>query len=198
MKKICVIDYGSGNIKSVYNAVKKTLVGIKGDILVTSEKKKINESSHIILPGVGSFKACIEGLQRINVLDTIKKKVFENCCPFLGICVGMQMLSTVSYEKGTHKGLNWIPGKVKKLKASDKNFISILKNKTKIENSLSAYFVHSYVFILENNSNLVLSTEHGQSITAMISKDNIFGTQFHPEKSHTFVLIFLETFFEIK
>ena len=126
------------------------------------------------------------------------------------------MLSTVSYEKGTHKGLNWIPGKVKKLKASDKNlkiphmgwnklrieqennFISILKNKIKIENSLSAYFVHSYVFILENNSNQVLSTEHGQSITAMINKDNIFGTQFHPEKSHTFGLIFLETFFEIK
>ena len=215
MKKICVIDYDSGNIKSVYNALKMVLVGSKNSIVISSKKEKIKEASHIILPGVGSFNTCIEGLKRKKVLETHEEKVFKSCDPFLGICVGMQMLSTKGFEDGCHSGLNWIPGKVtkiskinesmkiphmgwNKLKVNRKdNFIKNLGEKIDLKKNFRAYFVHSYELILENRNNLILSTEYGREITAMIKKENIIGTQFHPEKSHLFGLKFLETFIEI-
>ena len=122
MKKICVIDYDSGNIKSVYNALKKVLVGSKSSVVISSKKEDIREASNIILPGVGSFKTCIDGLKRKRILNILEEKVFKSCDPFLGICVGMQMLSTKSFENGNHAGLNWIPGKVKKIsQSSDEN-----------------------------------------------------------------------------
>ena len=215
MKKICVIDYDSGNIKSVYNALRTVLVGSKNSIVVSSKKEKIKEASHIILPGVGSFNTCIEGLKRKRVLDILEEKVFKSCEPFLGICVGMQMLSTSSFENGCHSGLNWIPGKVTKISQINKSmkiphmgwnklkikrqdsFIKSLKEKLDLKKNFRAYFVHSYELILEDKNNLILSTEYGGEITAMVKKENIIGTQFHPEKSHLFGLKFLETFIEI-
>jgi len=215
MKRICVIDYDSGNIRSVYNALKKVLVGSKSSIVISSKKEKIKEASHILLPGVGSFKTCIEGLKRKRILNVLEEKVFKSCEPFLGICVGMQMLATKSFENGNHVGLNWIPGKVKKITQSSKslkiphmgwnklimkkqnNFIKNLSEKVDLKKNFSAYFVHSYELRLEDKKNLILSTEYGGEITAMITKENIIGTQFHPEKSHLFGLKFLETFVEI-
>ena len=215
MKKICVIDYDSGNIKSVYNALRMILVGSKNSLVVSSKKEKIKEASHIILPGVGSFNTCIEGLKQKKVLDILEEKVFKSCEPFLGICVGMQMFSTKGFENGCHSGLNWIPGKVKKISQINKsikiphmgwnklivkkqdNFIKNLSEKVDLKKNFSAYFVHSYELILENNDNLILSTKYGGEITAMVRKENIIGTQFHPEKSHLFGLKFLETFIEI-
>ena len=215
MKKICVIDYDSGNIKSVYNALKKVLVGSKGSIVVSSKKKDIREASNIVLPGVGSFKTCIDGLKRKGILNILEEKVFKSCDPFLGICVGMQMLSTKSFENGNHAGLNWIPGKVKKISQVNRslkiphmgwnkliikrqdNFIKDLGRKVDFKKNFSAYFVHSYELILEDKKSLILSTEYGTEITAMIIKENIIGTQFHPEKSHSFGLKFLETFVEM-
>ena len=215
MKKICVIDYDSGNIRSVYNALKKIIVGTNCSIFVTSDEKKINDSSHIILPGVGAFSTCIEGLRRKNILRVIEKKVFENPCPFLGICVGMQMMSSKSYEKGVHDGLNWIPGDVKKIETNknslkiphmgwnklilkkENGFIKKLKKKIDLKKNNDAYFVHSYSLILKDNTNLIFSTDYGMEITAMISNENLIGTQFHPEKSHLFGLNFLETFIEM-
>ena len=215
MKRICVIDYDSGNIRSVYNALKKVLVGSKSSIVISSKKEKIKEASHILLPGVGSFKTCIEGLKRKRILNVLEEKVFKSCEPFLGICVGMQMLATKSFENGNHVGLNWIPGKVKKITQSSKslkiphmgwnklimkkqnNFIRNLSEKVDLKKNFSAYFVHSYELRLEDKKNLILSTEYGGEITAMITKENIIGTQFHPEKSHLFGLKFLETFVEI-
>lgn len=215
MKRICVIDYDSGNIRSVYNALKKVLVGSKSSIVISSKKEKIKEASHILLPGVGSFKTCIEGLKRKRILNVLEEKVFKSCEPFLGICVGMQMLATKSFENGNHVGLNWIPGKVKKITQSSKslkiphmgwnklimkkqnNFIKSLSEKVDLKKNFSAYFVHSYELRLEDKKNLILSTEYGGEITAMITKENIIGTQFHPEKSHLFGLKFLETFVEI-
>jgi len=215
MKKICVIDYDSGNIKSVYNALRMVLVGSKNSIVVSSEKEKIKEASHIILPGVGSFNACIEGLKRKKVLNILEEKVFKSCQPFLGICVGMQMLSTKGFENGLHSGLNWIPGKVTKISQINESmkiphmgwnklivkrrskFIKNLEEKVDLKKNFSAYFVHSYELILEDKNNLILSTEYGREVTAMVKKENIIGTQFHPEKSHLFGLKFLETFIEI-
>ena len=215
MKKICVIDYDSGNIKSVYNALRKVLVGSKNSIVISSKKEKIKEASHIVLPGVGSFKTCIEGLKQKRILNLLEEKVFKSCEPFLGICVGMQMLSTKSFENGNHAGLNWIPGQVKRIKQVNKslkiphmgwnkliikkqnNFIKNLRDKIDLNKNFSAYFVHSYEFILKDQIDLILSTEYGGEITAMIVKENIIGTQFHPEKSHLFGLKFLETFVEI-
>jgi glutamine amidotransferase len=215
MKKICVIDYDSGNIKSVYNALRMVLVGSKNSIVVSSEKEKIKEASHIILPGVGSFNTCIEGLKKKKVLNILEEKVFKSCQPFLGICVGMQMLSTKGFENGSHSGLNWIPGKVTKISRINESmkiphmgwnklivkrrskFIKNLGEKVDLKKNFSAYFVHSYELILEDKKNLVLSTEYGTEITAMVKKENIIGTQFHPEKSHLFGLKFLETFIEI-
>jgi len=215
MKRISIIDCGSGNIKSVYNAVNKAVGPSKNKITVVADKKNIEDSTHIILPGVGSFKTCYDGLEKTEILGFLEKKVLENCTPFLGICVGMQLLATRSYEKGVHVGLNWIPGEVReilntkenlkiphmgwnKLKFLKKNsFIESLGKKENLNESISAYFIHSYKMVLDNNSNLGASTEYGQKITAMIQKDNIIGTQFHPEKSHNFGLNFLSTFIEM-
>ncbi len=215
MKKICVIDYDSGNIRSVYNALKKVLVGSKNLVIVSSEKNKIKEASHIVLPGVGSFKTCIEGLKQKHVLHILEEKILKSCEPFLGICVGMQMLSTKSFENGDHSGLNWLPGKVKKITKNNESikiphmgwnklivkrqdaFIKNLGEKVDLTKIFSAYFVHSYEFILDDKKNLILSTEYGGEITAMVKKENIIGTQFHPEKSHLFGLKFLETFIEL-
>ncbi len=215
MKKVSIIDCGSGNIRSVYNAVNKVIGPSKNTVTVVSDKKDIENSTHIILPGVGSFKTCYDGLEQTGILAFLEKKVMESYTPFLGICVGMQLLATKSYEKGVHAGLNWIPGKVRKILNTKKNlkvphmgwnklkfckendFITNLGKKQDLNKDVSAYFIHSYKMVLENKSNISASTQYGQSITAMVLRDNIIGTQFHPEKSHHFGLNFLSTFIEM-
>lgn len=215
MKRISIIDCGSGNIRSVYNAVNKVVGPSKNKITVVSDKKDIENSTHIILPGVGSFKTCYNGLEKTGILAFLEKKVIESYTPFLGICVGMQLLATRSYEKGVHVGLNWIPGEVSKVLNTKKNlkiphmgwnklkflkennFIRNLGKKENLNKDVSAYFIHSYKMVLENKSMIGASTDYGQKITAMVQKDNIIGTQFHPEKSHNFGLNFLSTFIEM-
>ncbi len=212
MMQISIIDYGCGNVKSVYNAFNAIRRNKKFKILVTSNKKEITNSSHIVLPGVGAFESCITGLKKSDLLEIITKKVQENFTPFLGICVGMQMLATRGYEHGTFQGLGWIEGEVKKIiKKKDLkiphmgwNNVSIKKEtpfvkklKTKVNlNKATAYFVHSYNFSNFNKDELIMTTNYEQQITAMVGRDNIIGTQFHPEKSHFFGLAFLETFLE--
>ena len=215
MKKISIIDCGSGNIRSVFNAVNKITEASKDSVLVTSEKNAITNSTHLILPGVGSFKSCYDGLEKTGMLSLLEKMVMRSHTPFLGICVGMQLLATKSFEKGEHYGLNWIPGNVKKILNTQENlkiphmgwnkltfirknnFTDKLGIKQKLNNNISAYFIHSYKMELENKENIIASTEYGQKITAMVFKDNIIGTQFHPEKSHNFGLDFLSTFLEM-
>ena len=215
MNKIVIIDYGSGNIKSVFNAVKKIS---EGKVAISSTVKELKSASHLILPGVGSFESCITGLEKTNIMEDLREIVFEKKIPFLGICVGMQMLATKGFEKDNFLGLNWIKGEVRKIKTQKKNLkiphmgwnTLIFKKKTKFTDSLlkkikmdytdeiTAYFVHSYNFITKNKCDHIISTNYGEEITAMVSKDNIFGTQFHPEKSHIFGLAFLKTFLEQK
>ena len=215
MKLVSIIDYGCGNIKSVFNAFNAIHEKNNLRIQITSKENEIKNSSHIVLPGVGSYESCVKGLKNSNLLSILSKKILEDRLPFLGICVGMQMLSSQGFENGIFKGLNWIKGDVKKIKKSDKNlriphmgwnsisvkretnFTKKLMNKIDLD-EVNAYFVHSYNFSPENNNYKIMTTNYEQEITAMVSKENIIGTQFHPEKSHVFGLKFLETFIELE
>ena len=216
MHFVSIIDYGSGNLKSVFNAFSNILPK-KGMVKVTSSHDDIKKSSHIVLPGVGSFESCINGLKKSKMIECIEDNVLIKKKPFLGICVGMQMLAKKGFENGNFSGLGWINGSVKKIDTNNKNlkiphmgwndleiknknsFLELFLKKAKPKNrNLCAYFVHSYNYNLEDPNNLILSTKYGQEITAMIAKKNIIGTQFHPEKSHTFGLEFLKAFVEWK
>ena len=213
MNLLTIIDYGCGNIRSVYNAFNLISEQKKLRIVISSNKSDIERSSHLVLPGVGSYETCINGLRNSNLIDSILKKVNIEKKPFLGICVGMQMLASKGFENGEFLGLNWIKGNVKKIKKShellkiphmgwnnllikkENSFIKKLKEKID-KPSISAYFVHSYNFETEDSKNKIMTTNYGQEITAMVSKENIIGVQFHPEKSHKFGIKFLETFLE--
>lgn len=213
MNLLTIIDYGCGNIRSVYNAFNLISEQKKLRIVISSNKSDIEKSSHLVLPGVGSYETCINGLRNSNLIDSILKKVNIEKKPFLGICVGMQMLASKGFENGEFLGLNWIKGNVKKIKKShellkiphmgwnnllikkENSFIRKLKEKID-KPSISAYFVHSYNFETEDSKNKIMTTNYGQEITAMVSKENIIGVQFHPEKSHKFGIKFLETFIE--
>ena len=195
MNKIVIIDYGSGNIKSVFNAVKKIT---EEKVKISSTIKELKSASHLILPGVGSFESCITGLTKTNIIGDLQEIVFEKKVPFLGICVGMQMLATRGFEKGSFLGLNWIKGEVRKIKTPKKNLkiphmgwnTLIFKRKTKFTDRLlekikmdytdeiTAYFVHSYNFKTKNECDKIISTNYGEEITAMVSKDNIFEHNF--------------------
>ena len=213
MKLVSIIDYGCGNIRSVFNAFNAIREKKNIKVLVTSEEKEIKRANYLVLPGVGSFEYCIKGLKKSNLLGIITQKVKDDYVPFLGICVGMQMLATHSFENGKYEGLNWIKGEVKKVQKTrerlkiphmgwnnleiKKETAFIKKLKTKLEfEKVSAYFVHSYNFLTKNEDNKIMTVNYGQEITAMVSENNIVGTQFHPEKSNFFGLIFLETFLE--
>ena len=213
MNHLTIIDYGCGNIRSVFNAFNLISKKKKLKIVISSNKSDIERSSHLVLPGVGSYETCINGLRNSNLIDSILKKVNIEKKPFLGICVGMQMLASKGFENGEFLGLNWIKGNVKKIKKShellkiphmgwnnllikkENSFIRKLKEKID-KPSISAYFVHSYNFETEDSKNKIMTTNYGQEITAMVSKENIIGVQFHPEKSHKFGIKFLETFIE--
>ena len=213
MKLVSIIDYGCGNIRSVFNAFNAIREKKNIKVLVTSEEQEIRRANYLVLPGVGSFETCIKGLKNSNLLGIITQKVKDDYVPFLGICVGMQMLATHSFENGKYEGLNWIKGEVKKVQRTSERlkiphmgwnnleikketaFIKKLKTKLEFE-KVSAYFVHSYNFLTKNEDNKIMTVNYGQEITAMVSENNIVGTQFHPEKSNFFGLIFLETFLE--
>ena len=198
---ILILDYGSGNLQSVYNSVKTTLDNhdIKSKISVSNNLKDIENSDKIILPGVGSFNHCIENLSnKVGVLDLIKETVLNKRKPLLGICVGMQMFANLGYENKKTKGLNFIEGEVKNIKnfvKTDKNLKIphmgwnnlIYKKKHQILDKISEcdyfYFVHSYFFQEKNKNDIIATTNHGIEMASIISKDNIFGFQFHPEKS---------------
>ena len=199
---VLIIDYGSGNIKSVYNSVKKILnnYNISIEVKVSNNLLEIKNSYKIILPGVGSFNQCMDRInKREDLVGTLNDQVITKKKPFLGICVGMQILADYGYENKKTKGLSWINGEVKSLK----NFTNHSKN-LKIPhmgwNNLSVnsktinllheitdedqfYFVHSYFFDIKNKKNIICNTKYGIDIPAIINDDNIFGFQFHPEKS---------------
>jgi len=198
---VLIIDYGSGNIKSVYNSVKKTLLNLNKYFVlkVSSNLSEISKADKIILPGVGSFDQCMNRIIKINdLVETLHDQIIIKRKPFLGICVGMQILADYGFENKKTKGLSWIDGDVKSLKKSRLvsqdlkiphmgwNNLNIKKKNSLLDNITGEdqfYFVHSYFFDIKHKKNIICNTKYGIDIPAIVSKDNIFGFQFHPEKS---------------
>ena len=192
---VTIVDYKSGNISSVINSFKEVAKS-KVNIKVTSDLDEIKSSDKLVLPGQGSFKSCIDALKNISgMIDVLNEFVINNKKPLFGICVGLQMFANIGYEEKETEGLGWIPGKVSKIdnqKGKYKlphigwNQINILKNSKilkGVEKNSHMYFVHSYEFIPEDKDVISSTTNYSSNIVCSVEKENIFGTQFHPEKS---------------
>ena len=192
---VTIVDYNSGNISSVINSFKEVAQD-KVNIEVTSDLNKIVSGDKVVLPGQGSFKSCVDALKKIEGLtDTLNEFAITNKKPILGICVGLQMFADIGYEETETKGLGWISGKVSKIENQNGKFklphigwnqINIVKNSKifkDIKNNSHMYFVHSYEFIPEDKSVISATTDYSSNIVCSVEKENIFGTQFHPEKS---------------
>lgn len=210
--KIAIIDYESGNLKSVSKAIELASNNIlnKSDVKIINSANELKNFDKIVLPGQGSFKQCYQSLLSIDgIVDELTSGVLEKQKPILGICVGMQLFSSFGEEDGGSKGFDWIKGKVNKINLTDKNFklphmgwnnISI-NQKSKlfsgIENESHFYFVHSFAFNVENDQFISATTNYSTAIVSAVEKDNIFGTQFHPEKSQANGIKILENFIKL-
>ncbi len=202
MTKVCILDYGSGNVGSVYNLV--NYLGF--DCKITNNSNYINDCSHIILPGVGSYFKSMEKIKKNISIENLEQQIFKKKKFFLGICVGMQVLSTDGHEFETCNGLNWINGSVKKIN-NDKlphigwNNINIKKNSKLFQNLSDKedfYFLHSYYLLPANKSNIIAETNYAHDFCSAIEKENIFGVQFHPEKSQRAGQILVENFLNLE
>jgi len=204
---IAIIDYNAGNLQSVFNAISS----LGYDPVVTGDHKEVEKADVIILPGVGAFGDCFENLRKQNMVETLNEAVMVKKKPFLGICIGLQLLAKKSYEFGEREGLGWIDGEVVKIDDKDKsvriphmgwNSVDVVKDEglfSEFQERPSFYFVHSYYLTVgESEKAVVTSTcQHGDLITASVQKDNIFGVQFHPEKSQDNGLRLFSNFFEM-
>ena len=206
---VTIVDYNSGNISSVINSFKEVAKD-KVNIEVTSDLNKIKSSDKVVLPGQGSFKSCVDALNNINgLVDILNEFVINDKKPLLGICVGLQMFADIGYEEAETKGLGWITGKVSKINNQNKKYklphigwnqINIVKESKifkDIENNSHMYFVHSYEFIPEDKSVISATTDYSSNIVCSVEKENIFGTQFHPEKSDKIGLQIIDNFINI-
>ena len=206
---VTIVDYKSGNISSVINSFKEVAKD-KVSIEVTSDLNKIKSCDKVVLPGQGSFKSCVEALDKINGLrDTLNEFVITNKKPLLGICVGLQMFADIGYEETETKGLGWISGKVSKIDNQNGKFklphigwnqIDITKESKifkDVENNSHMYFVHSYEFIPEDKGVISATTDYSSKIVCSVEKENIFGTQFHPEKSDRIGLKMINNFINL-
>ena len=206
---ITIVDYNSGNISSVVNSFKEVAQN-KVNIEVTVDLKKIKLSDKVVLPGQGSFKSCIDALKNINgLVDALNEFVINNKKPLLGICVGLQMFADIGYEETETKGLGWMPGKVSKIDNQDGKYklphigwnqINIVKESKifkNIDNNSHMYFVHSYEFIPSDKNVISATTDYSTNIVCSVEKENLFGTQFHPEKSDKTGLQIIQNFINL-
>ena len=206
---VTIVDYNSGNISSVINSFSE-VGNNKVNLEVTSDLKKIKSSDKVVLPGQGSFKSCVDALNNINgLVDTLNEFAINDKKPLLGICVGLQMFADIGYEETETKGLGWISGKVSKIDNQNGQYklphigwnqINILKNSKifkDIENNSHMYFVHSYEFIPEDKNVISATTDYSSNIVCSVEKENIFGTQFHPEKSDIIGLKIIQNFINL-
>ena len=207
--KLSIVDYKSGNISSVINSFKK-VARDKVDINVTADVKKIKSSDKVVLPGQGSFKSCVDSLNSISgLVDTLNEFVKGKKKPILGICVGLQMFADVGYEGTETKGLGWVSGIVSKINNQSGKYklphigwnqINIIKDSKifkNIENNSHMYFVHSYEFIPNNKNVISSTTEYSTQVVCSVEDENIFGTQFHPEKSDKIGLKIINNFIDL-
>ena len=203
---ITIVDYNSGNISSVINSFSEVAKN-KVKIEVSADLNKIKYSDKVVLPGQGSFKSCVDALKSINgLVDTLNEFTINNKKPLLGICVGLQMFADIGYEETETKGLGWISGKVLKIDNQNGKFklphigwnqINIVKESKvfkDIENNSHMYFVHSYEFVPEDKNVISATTDYSSNIVCSVEKENIFGTQFHPEKSDKIGLKIINNF----
>ncbi len=206
---VIIVDYNSGNISSVINSFKE-VARDKVNIEITSDLNKIKSSDKVVLPGQGSFKSCIDALNNINgLVDTLNEFTISKKKPLLGICVGLQMFADIGYEETETKGLGWIPGKVSKIYNQNGKYklphigwnqINIVKDSKiykDIENNSHMYFVHSYEFIPEDKNVISATTDYSSNIVCSVEKENIIGTQFHPEKSDKTGLKIIDNFISL-
>ncbi|MXO66952.1 imidazole glycerol phosphate synthase subunit HisH [Altericroceibacterium endophyticum] len=202
---LALIDYGAGNLHSVHNALRAA--GAE-HVTVTADPDLVRGASRIVLPGVGSFRACAAGLKAIDgLVEALEERVMDGGVPFLGICVGMQLLATRGLEHGTSEGLGWIPGEVALIERTDPavkvphmgwNDVSPMPHHDGAEQieAGEAYFLHSYHFAPDNGRDIAAMTDHGGGLVAAVARDNLLGVQFHPEKSQTYGLSLLHRFLE--
>lgn len=195
MSAVALIDYGAGNLHSVHNALKAAGAA---DVAVTADPDVVAKADRIVLPGVGAFGACASGLRAIpGMVEALDQRVLRDAAPFLGVCVGMQLLARTGEELGTHPGLGWLDGTVRALPANGVrvphmgwNDVVPAAPHPLIEPG-EAYFLHSFAY---DGEAVLATTEHGGPVTAAVGRDNFAGVQFHPEKSQRYGLALLERF----
>lgn len=205
--RVVIIDYGSGNLRSVANAVEHVQDARNQSVMVSADADVIKQADAIILPGVGAYKDCMQGLLALpDVVDVMQERVQVDKVPFLGVCVGMQLLSDTGFEHGEQSGLGWVSGEVVPLAPSDAslkvphmgwNTLRILHDHpilADIRDGDHVYFVHSYYFRCKDARNVLVEVDYGQAVPAVIAQDNIVATQFHPEKSQRAGLQLLKNF----
>jgi glutamine amidotransferase len=202
---ITIVNYGMGNLGSVLNMFKK--VGIKAH--VTSDLNEISKAEKLLLPGVGAFDAAMQRINDAGMIDVLKNKALVEKIPVLGICLGMQLLTQKS-EEGIMPGLGWIPAETVKfifekslsLKVPHMGWNTIFSKKSSLltndfANDSRFYFVHSYIVKCQNDENVICTTDYGVEFASIIQSDNIYGAQFHPEKSHKFGMQLFKNFSKI-
>lgn len=206
--QVAIIDYGSGNLRSAAKAFERAGrdAGLVADVLVTSDPDALRAAERIVLPGVGAFGDCRAGLDAIpGMVEALEEAVRKDAKPFFGICVGMQLMAERGLEHGVHKGLGWLKGDVVKIEPSDPslkiphmgwNELEIVNGHPLLEDmpATHAYFVHSYVFAVADPTVLAARVDYGGPVTAMVARDNMVGTQFHPEKSQALGLALIGNF----
>jgi glutamine amidotransferase len=209
---LAIIDYGSGNLHSAAKAFERAArdSGHDTKVTVTSDPAELRKADRIVLPGVGAFKDCRDGLKAVpGMWEALEDEVLAKAKPFLGICVGMQLMASRGLEHDVAEGFGWIPGDVKPITPRDPSFKiphmgwntldslrphALLDGIALGDNGLHAYFVHSYHLDARDSAHVVATTQHGATITAIVGRDNLAGTQFHPEKSQTLGLRLLANF----
>lgn len=210
--RTAIIDYGSGNLHSAAKAFERAANegGTGADILVTDDPGAVRRADHIVLPGVGAFADCLSGLKAVDgMLEALHEVARDKGRPFLGICVGMQMMADRGLEHGVTDGFGWIGGEVCAIAPSDpvlkiphmgwntlteRNPHPLLDGIETGPDGLHAYFVHSYHFAASDPAHMVAETDYGGAVTAMVAKENLAGTQFHPEKSQILGLMLIANF----
>lgn len=201
---LALVDYGAGNLRSVANALKAA--GAEG-VAVTADPQVVRAADRIVLPGVGAFKACVEALRSVpGMVEAMAERVLVGGAPFLGICVGMQLMADRGIEFGVTEGLGWIGGEVRLIERTDPaikvphmgwNDVEPMHHSPLIVPG-EAYFLHSYHFVPTSGASAAAMTDHGGGLVAAVAQGNILGVQFHPEKSQDYGIALLERFLEWK
>ena len=202
ISNVCILDYGSGNVKSVFNIFSSILK----NVVISNKPEDITTATHIVLPGVGAFGSAMEKINKNIPLDLLETEVLKKKKPFLGICVGMQVLAEKGLEFGEHKGFGWISGVVDKLNSNNLplphigwNNIKVVKKIPILENldNQDFYFVHSFTFKEKDSKDRAAKTEYGEVFSSIVSRENIIGVQFHPEKSQKAGKLLIKNFLSI-